>query len=137
MNLIEKKVRGEFATWAQENENKDIFPKISQEESSYYIDRSGDETYLMEYSVPNIAQLKADLERYSGLSEDTELSKNWQLLSVSTDSAERKENNMEMRAFFPNQWQWMRIKLYRNIYMYFKAGVHGHSLFERMKGINR
>ena len=75
MNLIEKKVRGEFATWAQENENKDIFPKISQEESSYYIDRSGDETYLMEYSVPNIAQLKADLERYSGLSEDTELSK--------------------------------------------------------------
>ena len=55
--------------------NRSIFPKISEGEVSYYIDRDSEETYIMEYSFKTIDELKGLLERYSGLSEESQMLK--------------------------------------------------------------
>lgn len=75
MSLINEAAMEKFSVWAAENEDKDIFPSISQSEESYYIDRSSDETYMMEYSFQTLAELKKGLEQYSGLSDDEQILK--------------------------------------------------------------
>lgn len=72
MSLINEKDMEEFSAWAVKNVNKDIFPKISKEES-YYIDRDSEETYMMEYSFSTMPELRGILERYIGLGNNAEM----------------------------------------------------------------
>ena len=74
MNLINEKAIEEFVVWAKQNEDKNIFPQISQEES-YYTDRTSEETYMMEYSFRTMEELKCALEKYSGLKDDPQILK--------------------------------------------------------------
>lgn len=73
MSLIDKKSYESLIEWAKENEDRYIFPMISDEEDSYYIDRNSEETYMMEYSFETMGGLKEALEEYSGLSEFPEI----------------------------------------------------------------
>lgn len=75
MSLIDEKMMQILLEWAKENEDRNIFPMISGEDDSYYIDRNSEETYMMEYSFETMAELKKVLEEYSGLSESPELLK--------------------------------------------------------------
>lgn len=61
--------------WAAVNEEKDSFSTVFQEMDSYYIDRQSDETYIMEYSIKTIAELKNALIKYSGMSPNSEILK--------------------------------------------------------------
>lgn len=72
MNQIRKPIE-EFAEWAEKNEDKNVFPEISENVSSYYIDRVSEKTYMMPYSFQNIAELKKLLKQYGGLESDSEL----------------------------------------------------------------
>lgn len=73
MSLIKEEVMEEFSVWAGKNEDKHIFPVIDKEESSYYIDRESEDTYMMPYSFETVAELKKLMEEYSGLSEDLQM----------------------------------------------------------------
>ncbi len=75
MSLINGEAAGELWEWARENEDRSIFPQISKGEASYYMNRNSEETYIMEYSFKTIAELKALLERHSGLSEEPQMLK--------------------------------------------------------------
>lgn len=75
MSLTSEKVKEAFLVWAQENEDKRIFPEICQKDQSYYINRNSEETYMIEYSFKTIAELKKLLECYSRLAEDSEMLK--------------------------------------------------------------
>lgn len=70
MSLISENILREFSAWAEENEDKRIFPGISKEETSYYINRDSEKTYMMKYSFETMAELEKALEEYSGLSDD-------------------------------------------------------------------
>lgn len=68
MSLINENILKEFSVWAEENEDKSIFPEISIEGGdSYYIGRDSEKTYMMEYSFETMAELGKLLEKYSGL----------------------------------------------------------------------
>lgn len=71
MSLIKEEIINDFVCWAETNENKNIYPKISKDEVSYYVDREFDDTYIMEYSFKTMAELRKYLEKYAGLSLDT------------------------------------------------------------------
>lgn len=73
MSLINEKTIDDFGTWAKENADKSVFPKIYETEKSYYTNRNPKETYMMEYSFRNMAELKKALEVYSGLSADSQI----------------------------------------------------------------
>ncbi len=70
MSLIREKVIDDFWSWAGTHADKDIFPEISAEENSYYIDRNTDQTYIMEYSFQDMFALREALEEYSDLKSD-------------------------------------------------------------------
>lgn len=70
MSLISEKIIDDFALWAEEHENKEIFPAISQEESSYYIERNIERTYIMEYNFQDMSAIRKALEDYSGLASE-------------------------------------------------------------------
>lgn len=65
MSLISDQFLDDLLEWAKENENRDVFPLISEQESSYYICHNTEETYMMEYSFESAIALKAALEKYS------------------------------------------------------------------------
>lgn len=73
MSSINDKIIEEFSTWAGQNENKKIFPQISKDKESYYIDRVSEETYMMEYSFNTMPELRSALETYSGLADDSQM----------------------------------------------------------------
>jgi hypothetical protein len=75
MNLIDESIIDELSKWATENEDKNVFPQISCKESSYYVDRESEETYMMEYSINTLQDLKTNLKHYSDLSDETEILK--------------------------------------------------------------
>ncbi len=75
MNLISEKVIEELTIWAEKNEDKNIFSRISADEDSYYIKRELDDTYIMKYSMGTLSELKQMLEKYSGLSDNPEMLK--------------------------------------------------------------
>lgn len=75
MSLINENVMKKFSEWAEENEDKSVFPVISEGEETYYIDRDSEETYMMEYSFRTLAELKKALEEYSGLSANPQMLK--------------------------------------------------------------
>lgn len=62
-------------TWAKENEDKNIFPEISDEVDSYYKKRNSETTYMMEYSFKTVAELEKALVEYNGLSSDAQILK--------------------------------------------------------------
>lgn len=62
-------------TWAKENEDKHIFPGISDEADSYYKKRNSETTYMMEYSFRTVAELEKALLDYSGVSSDARILK--------------------------------------------------------------
>ena len=70
MSLIDEKVLEDFSIWAEEKENKHIFPATSQKETTYFIERESEETYMMEYSFKTLKELQSGLEKYGGLSSD-------------------------------------------------------------------
>lgn len=70
MSLIREKVTDDFLAWAGTHADKDIFPAISAEENSYYMDRDTDQTYIMEYSFQDMFALREALEEYSDLKSD-------------------------------------------------------------------
>lgn len=72
MNLINKRLAGELFMWAEKNADRDVFAQIN-EEVSYYINRESEDTYIMEYSLNTAAEVKKELETYSGISSDAEL----------------------------------------------------------------
>lgn len=69
MNLIREETIEDYAIWAESNEDKTIYPDISKDAESYYIDRASSETYMMEYSFKTVMELKRLLEIFSGLSD--------------------------------------------------------------------
>lgn len=73
MSLISENIMEEFSAWAEKSEDKSIFPMISKEEDSYYIDRETEETYMMEYSFETMAELKNLINAYSGLADDPQM----------------------------------------------------------------
>lgn len=75
MNLIKEEFLSRFSEWAAENENTSVYPKINPQKESYYIDRNSDETYMMEYSINTLHDLREALYKYSGLSEESEMLK--------------------------------------------------------------
>lgn len=62
-------------TWAKENEDKHIFPEISDEADSYYKKRNSETTYMMEYFFKTVAELEKALVEYSGVSSDGQILK--------------------------------------------------------------
>ncbi len=68
MNLTDERLMEEISVWAEKNEDKNIFSGISKDETSYYVDRDSEDTYMMEYAVKTMAELRTALEEYSGLS---------------------------------------------------------------------
>lgn len=70
MSLIKEEIINDFVCWAEMNENKNIYPQISKDEVSYYVNREFDDTYIMEYSFKAMADLREYLEKYSGVSLD-------------------------------------------------------------------
>lgn len=75
MSLINGKKIKEFSTWAKENEDKEIYPRIDKDCSSYFIERKLHDTYMMEYSIYTIEELKEALGKYCGLFTDPEMLK--------------------------------------------------------------
>lgn len=75
MSLISENVVEGLSIWAQQNEDKHIFPEVNREIASYYIDRTLEETYLREYAVDALVDLKASLGVYSGLPIDSPILK--------------------------------------------------------------
>lgn len=73
MSLIDEKTKEEFCTWAAKNEDKHIFPVISEEEDSYYVDRDSERTYMMDYSFKTVAELKEALEEHGSLLSDSRI----------------------------------------------------------------
>lgn len=61
--LIDIKSMETFSEWAG-GEDKDVFPKIDEAVTSYYIDRLLEETYIMEYTISNMEELKSTLDAY-------------------------------------------------------------------------
>lgn len=73
MNWIDDSLMNEMIAWAENNEDRSVFSEICEDVPSYYIDRQSKETYLIEYSFKTMAELKEALERYSGLSENSDI----------------------------------------------------------------
>lgn len=76
MSLTNAKIKDVFSEWAKQNEDKTVFPDISEDAASYYIDRNSEETYMMEYSFHNLESLRNNLDQYRELSTDLYLLKN-------------------------------------------------------------
>ena len=76
MSLTNAKMKEDLSEWAEQNKDKTVFPEISEEETSYYIDRNSEETYMMEYSLDDLQSLRNNLEKYPELSSDLNLLKN-------------------------------------------------------------
>lgn len=70
MNLTDKSFINEIAAWAETNTDKEVFPEICEDIPSYYRNRESEDTYMMEYSVETMEELKELLEKHGGLSED-------------------------------------------------------------------
>ena len=70
MSLINDDIIKSLFIWAEKNENKMSFTQIEKNEKTYYKARASEETYIMEYSLRTIGDVKLALEKYSGLSED-------------------------------------------------------------------
>ena len=75
MSLVSENVVEELFIWARQNEDKHVFPEVNRETASYYIERTLEETYLREYTVDTLLDLKAFLEAYSGLPADSPILK--------------------------------------------------------------
>ncbi|MBD5448784.1 MAG: hypothetical protein HDR28_01220 [Lachnospiraceae bacterium] len=75
MSLISENVVEELFIWARQNEDAYVFPEVNRETASYYIERTSEETYLREYAVDTLLDLKASLEVYSGLPADSPILK--------------------------------------------------------------
>lgn len=73
MNPIDNDNLQKLVIWAEQNEDKDTFLKVSQEASSYFMVRETEENYIMEYSFKTLEELKRGLEEYSGLFDDQQL----------------------------------------------------------------
>lgn len=73
MSLINEDIKKKISNWAEENADQNVFPKISQEKDSYYINRGSEKTYMMEYSFKTIEELKILLDKFSGLSNEQEM----------------------------------------------------------------
>lgn len=73
MNLIEKEAAKAFSVWAGKNEDKHIFPAINKEQTSYYINRESEGTYIMDYSFDSVAELRDLIANYCGLSEEPQI----------------------------------------------------------------
>lgn len=109
MNLIKEEVFKRFSEWAAENENKSVYSEINSHKESYYIDRNSDETYMMEYSINTLHDLRDALYKYSGLSADyemlkmvtTEMCRN--RYKAVTGEAVNKEDNFRNQSFQNNQ----------------------------------
>ena len=71
MSLISEEVIDDFLLWAEEHEDKGIFPTISGMETSYYIDRDTEKTYIMEYWFENMMSILRALEEYAGLKSES------------------------------------------------------------------
>lgn len=71
MSLIKKTDIEDFIKWAERNEDKDIYPHISKEEDSYYVNRKAEETYMMEYAIRTMEDLQNQLEKFCGISLDS------------------------------------------------------------------
>lgn len=75
MSLINDKIIDDIFAWAENSEDRHIYPAISDEKSSYYVNKISEETYMIEYSGKTLEQIKKALVKYSGLSEDDEILK--------------------------------------------------------------
>lgn len=62
--IINIKLLETISKWIGENGNRNIFSEINREAASYYIDRVSEETYIMEYVISNMEQLKNALDSY-------------------------------------------------------------------------
>lgn len=105
MSLINEGAIEAFSKWAREHADSHIFPKISEEESSYYCNRTSEDTYLMEYNIETVQGLKEMLQKYSGLEQDLELLK---MLTV-----EICQNRFRSRLELP-PYEWRKNKLPEN-----------------------
>lgn len=76
MSLINDDIIKSLSAWAEKNEDKRSFLHIEQDEKTYYKDRASDETYIMEYSIKTIADVRLALEKYGGLSEAPQMLEN-------------------------------------------------------------
>lgn len=92
-NRMYERMIEDFTEWAEENGDNNIFPDISNDEDSYYISRETEETYLMEYTFQNMAWLKEALQKYSGLSPDSQILKELAVKICQNKSS----NNLEIR----------------------------------------
>lgn len=77
MSLIDERTIDDFRVWAKDNKDRSVFPEIYKAEKSYYMNRNLEETYLMEYSFHNMAELKEALAAYGGLLTDS-----WMLVKL-------------------------------------------------------
>lgn len=75
MNSINGNIIEYLHLWAKENEDKKVFPQTSDEETSYYITRNSEQSYIQEYAFENMQELAGNLKKYSGLSEKSQLLK--------------------------------------------------------------
>lgn len=73
MSLINDGIIKSLSVWAEKKEDKLSFSQIEKNEKTYYKSRTSEETYIMEYSIKTIGDVKLALEKYSGLSEDPKM----------------------------------------------------------------
>lgn len=73
MSWTNEEVIKELSIWAEANEDKHVFPDISESEVSYYIDRDEEDNYLMEFSYKNILELRELFYKFGGLSVDPQI----------------------------------------------------------------
>lgn len=75
MNLISEEFTELISMWAQTNSDKNIFPDRSENQTTYYINREDEDSYIMEYSFKTLPELKEAICKYSGLQAEDELFK--------------------------------------------------------------
>lgn len=75
MSLISKRIKSYISLWAELHENKEVYPKISATAASYYVDRINEDSYIMEYSLSSLPEVKEILTEYSGLESEPVLLK--------------------------------------------------------------
>lgn len=105
MSLISEKIIEDISVWAKDNENKNIFPYISEDEKTYYVDKDSEETYMMEYSIRTLEELRKALATYGGLSEET-----WMLKKMTLEICRLRPRNKEVSKDKESSLNEMRVK---------------------------
>ena len=117
MSLIDEETKKRFCQWAEQNEERHIFPEILQGES-YYIPREDEKTYMMEYSFETVAELGTAMEEYSGLSSGSQILKMLVVEICQKQSKGKAEKNKEKFTNENSKAEYQKTELPEFVYVF-------------------